>query len=293
MSQEKIRESAIAGSWYSDHPQTLKGQIGTYLDQVQPVPLGGTLVGLIAPHAGYLYSGGVAACAYKTLLEQPFDRVLILAPSHRASFPGASVYRFGGYRTPLGIVPLDQELIDALCQDSTLFHYVSRAETQEHSLEIQLPFLQVVLPAFRLTPILMGDQSLPTCRKLADAIIRACEKERVLLIASTDLSHFHPDQEAKRLDQVVIDRVSAFDPVGLAEALAQWCLRSLRRWAHDHRHARGARTGSKQGQNSALRPFRGRDRGHAGGGRIPGCRLCRQSRQEVKGDSTGSTRGRN
>ena len=219
MSQEKIRESAIAGSWYSDHPQTLKGQIGTYLDRVQPVPLGGTLVGLIVPHAGYLYSGGVAACAYKTLLEQPFDRVLILAPSHRASFPGASVYRFGGYRTPLGIVPLDEELIDALCQDSTLFHYVSRAETQEHSLEIQLPFLQVVLPTFRLTPILMGDQSLPTCRKLADAIIRACEKERVLLIASTDLSHFHPDQEAKRLDQVVIDRVSAFDPVGLAEAL--------------------------------------------------------------------------
>jgi MEMO1 family protein len=221
MSQEKIRESAIAGSWYPDHPETLKKQIKTHLDQVHPAPLGGTLVGLIAPHAGYLYSGGIAAHAYKSLLQQPFERVLILAPSHRAYFEGASVYRLGGYRTPLGIVPLDHEIIDSLCGEGSLFHYVARAEVQEHSLEIQLPFLQAVLPQFRLTPILMGDQSFESCRKLADAIVRACQAKRVLIIASTDLSHFHPYQEAKQLDQVVIDRVSAFDPTGLAKALAE------------------------------------------------------------------------
>ncbi len=221
MSQEKIRESAIAGSWYPDHPATLKRQIQKYLDQAKAAPLEGSLVGLIAPHAGYLYSGGVAAHAYRTLLEQPFDRVLILAPCHRAYFSGASVYRAGGYRTPLGVVPLDQELITALFEDPSLFHYVARAETQEHSLEIQLPFLQVVLPDFRLTPILMGDQSPEACRKLADAIVKACSGSRVLLIASSDLSHFHPYQEAKRLDQVVIDRVSAFDPAGLTTALAE------------------------------------------------------------------------
>ena len=96
MTQEKIRESAIAGSWYPDHPETLKKQIRKYLDQVQPTPLGGSLVGLIVPHAGYLYSGGIAAHAYKTLLQQPFERVLVLAPSHRAHFEGASIYRFGG-----------------------------------------------------------------------------------------------------------------------------------------------------------------------------------------------------
>lgn len=221
MTQEKIRESAIAGSWYPDHPETLKKQIRKYLDQVQPTPLGGSLVGLIVPHAGYLYSGGIAAHAYKTLLQQPFERVLVLAPSHRAHFEGASIYRFGGYRTPLGIVPLDQEIVDSLCREASLFRYVARAETQEHSLEIQLPFLQVVLPEFRLTPILMGDQSFESCRKLADAIVRACRAQQVLLIASSDLSHFHPYQEAKQLDQVVIDRVSTFDPAGLGEALAE------------------------------------------------------------------------
>ena len=221
MSQEKIRESAIAGSWYPDHPATLKKQIEKYLDQVQAAPLEGSVVGLIAPHAGYLYSGGVAAHAYRTLLQQPFDRVLIVAPSHRAYFSGASIYRSGGYRTPLGVVPLDQELITCLFEDPSLFHYVARAETQEHSLEIQLPFLQVVLPAFQLTPILMGDQSPEACGKLANAIVEACAGHRVLLVASSDLSHFHPYQEAKRLDQVVIDRVSAFDHAGLATALAE------------------------------------------------------------------------
>jgi MEMO1 family protein len=217
MAEEKIRESVIAGSWYPGHPGTLKTQIGKYLDQAPLVPLEGTLVGLVVPHAGYMYSGGVAAHAYKVLLQQPFDRVLILAPSHRAYFQGASVYRSGGYRTPLGIVPLDHELIESLLQQSSLFDYVPKAEAQEHSLEIQLPFLQVVLGDFQLTPILMGDQSFEPCRKLAEAIVHVCEGKKVLLIASTDLSHFHPYQEAKRLDQIVLDRVSAFDPAGLAQ----------------------------------------------------------------------------
>jgi MEMO1 family protein len=220
MTQKKIRESVVAGSWYPGHPEALKKQIEHYLDAVPPVPLGGTLVGLIVPHAGYIYSGGIAAHAYKTLLQQPFGRVLILAPSHRAHFQGASVYQFGGYRTPLGIVPLDHEIVDSLSRQSPLFHYVPRAESQEHSLEIQLPFLQVVLGEFRLTPILIGDQSFETCQKLADAIVHECEGEDVLLIASSDLSHYHPYQEAKRLDQAVLDRVAAFDPSGLAADLA-------------------------------------------------------------------------
>ncbi len=243
MAQEKVRESVIAGTWYPDQPEVLKKQIGKYLDEARLPSMQGTLVGLIVPHAGYLYSGGVAAHAYKTLRQQPinhqpstinhqdaahadktlrqqaFDRVLILAPSHRAHFQGASVYRLGGYRTPLGIVPLDHELIDSLCGQSSLCDYVPRAEAQEHSLEIQLPFLQVVLAEFRLIPILIGDHSFKSCQELADAIAHVCAGKRVLLIASSDLSHYHPYREAKRLDQVVLDRVSAFDPAGLAAAI--------------------------------------------------------------------------
>jgi MEMO1 family protein len=221
MAQEKIRESVIAGSWYPDQPEVLKKQIGKHLDGARLSPLAGTLVGLIVPHAGYIYSGGVAAHAYKTLFEQPFNRVLILAPSHRAAFQGASVCRFGGYRTPLGLVPLDDELTESLCQQSSLFHYHARAEAQEHSLEIQLPFLQVVLGEFRLIPVLIGDHSFKSCQELADAIVGVCAGKRVLLIASSDLSHYHPYHEAKLLDQKVLDRVAAFDPAGLAADLEQ------------------------------------------------------------------------
>jgi MEMO1 family protein len=219
MAVEKIRESVIAGSWYPDHPETLREEINKHLNAAQPPYPGGELVALIAPHAGYLYSGGVAAYAYKLLQNQPFDRVIIVAPSHRAHFKGASIYSLGGYRTPLGIVPLDQELVDAFLEHPSIVSYVPQADAQEHSLEIQLPFLQVVLSDFRLTPIIMGDQSFEFCQKLADLIVSICSDKRVLLVASTDLSHFHSYQEAKTLDKIVLDKVAYFDPGGLSKEL--------------------------------------------------------------------------
>lgn len=219
MSAEKIRESVIAGSWYPGNAETLRREIGKYLNRIKIAPPNGNIVGLAAPHAGYMYSGAVAAHAYKLLLEQPFERVLIVAPSHRAYFEGASVYKLGGYRTPLGVVPLDKELVDALLRQPIPIDYVARAHSQEHSLEIQLPFLQVVLKEFKLTPVVMGDQSYANCIRLADAIAAICNDKKVLLVASTDLSHFHPYGEAKRLDDKVLERVAAFDPAGLSEDL--------------------------------------------------------------------------
>lgn len=216
MSSDKIRESVLAGSWYSDRPEVLREDIEKRLDRADAVPLEGDLVGLIVPHAGYMYSGDIAAHAYRLLRDHPFDRVLILAPSHRAHFPGASLCRFGGFRTPLGIVPLDSELVQAFRERSSLIGEFPRAEEQEHSLEIQLPFLQVVLDRFRLTPILMGDQSFAFCRELAAVITEVCRGKRVLLVASTDLSHFHSYREARNLDGRLAERVSAFDVDGLA-----------------------------------------------------------------------------
>jgi AmmeMemoRadiSam system protein B/AmmeMemoRadiSam system protein A len=219
MATEKIRESVIAGSWYPGSPQQLTQEVARYLDEARVEGLNGELVALIVPHAGYMYSGQVAAHAYKLLLGQPFDRVLIVAPSHRAHFEGASIYNLGGFRTPLGVVPLDHQVVDELMQQPAQIAYIPQAHSQEHSLEIQLPFLQMVLKDFRMTPIVMGEQSLANCRKLAAAIARVCQGKKVLLVASTDLSHFHPYEEAKGLDQVVIDRVAAFDPQGLDEDL--------------------------------------------------------------------------
>lgn len=221
MEAEKVRESVIAGSWYPGSPEKLTREIRGYLEQAQPQPITGRLLGLIAPHAGYLYSGGVAAHSYALLAAHPFDRVLIVAPSHRAHFPGASIYHLGGYRTPLGLVPLDRDLIDGLFKADAGLTFRPQAHAQEHSLEIQLPFLQVVLGAFKLTPIVMGDQSLEYCRTLAAAIARGCRDQRVLLVASSDLSHYHSDREARRLDRQVLECVDAFDPRRLAEKLDQ------------------------------------------------------------------------
>ncbi|MDY0038997.1 MAG: AmmeMemoRadiSam system protein B, partial [Desulforhabdus sp.] len=219
MGLEKIRESVIAGSWYPGQADTLKREVQKYLDQAAVSPLKGDIVGLIVPHAGYVYSGGVAAHAYKLLLDQPFERVLIVAPSHRAYFKGASVYKLGGYRTPLGVVPLDRELVDSLLKQPIEIDYVPQAHAQEHSLEIQLPFLQVVIKEFKLTPIVMGDQAFENCSKLAEAIAAVCEGKRALLVASSDLSHFHPYAVAKKLDQTIIDQVAAFDAAELSASL--------------------------------------------------------------------------
>jgi MEMO1 family protein len=215
MAEERIRESVIAGTWYPGHPESLRSEISRYLDHARPSAIEGELVGLVVPHAGYVYSGGVAAHAYKLLKEHRFDRVLILAPSHRAHFNGASIYNQGGYRTPLGVVPLDRPMVDALLEHPSLARFVPEADAEEHSLEIQLPFLQVLLRDFQLTPVVMGDQSLEFCEKLARVIADACKEVRILLVASSDLSHYHPYAEAKKLDQIVSDCVAAFDPKAL------------------------------------------------------------------------------
>jgi AmmeMemoRadiSam system protein B len=216
MPAEKIRESVIAGSWYTSDPRLLRKELAGYLDRARPPRLEGELTGIVVPHAGYLYSGGVAAWSYKLLLDNQFDRVLILAPSHHASFQSASIYNLGGYRTPLGIVPLDLDLIDELYKHEDLIRYVPHADSMEHSLEIQLPFLQTVLRAFNLTPVIMGNQQYNFCLRFAAAIAEVCSRKRVLIIASSDLSHYHPYGEAKLLDKVCLDKIDALDPEGLA-----------------------------------------------------------------------------
>ena len=166
-----IRESVIAGSWYPGDPEVLRGQVLQFLAEATPPPIEGELVALISPHAGYMYSGQVAAYAYKLLKGKRYDVVVIVAPSHRAYFRGASVYPRGGYRTPLGIVPVAERLTERLREACPLVDYVPQAHAQEHSLEIQLPFLQVVLGDFELVPLVMGEHDFYTCEELAKAIV--------------------------------------------------------------------------------------------------------------------------
>jgi AmmeMemoRadiSam system protein B/AmmeMemoRadiSam system protein A len=220
MELEQIRESVIAGSWYPGNASRLQQEVQDYLSQASVADFEGQPIALISPHAGYRYSGQVAAYAYKILETHKFDTVVVIAPSHRAYFKGVSVYDRGGYRTPLGVVPLDRELVAELKQRESRISYVNKAHSQEHSLEIQLPFVQVVMPEGKLVPLVMGDQSFETCQWLAKALAHCIKDKSVVVVASSDLSHFHPYNEAKRLDQVVVDRVNEFDPRGLSNDLA-------------------------------------------------------------------------
>jgi MEMO1 family protein len=219
MSQD-IRKSIIAGTWYPGNPETLRSQIQGYLKAVPANPnLKGELVALIAPHAGYVYSGGVAAHAYKLLLDQPFAQVVIVAPSHRHPFNGASVDTKSGYETPLGIVPVDRELAETIMLKSGIFRYVQQGHAEEHSLEIQIPFLQETLRNFSLVAIIQGSQDRFTTDEIARGLAEALKGKKVLLVASTDLSHFHPYDQAKALDKKILDRVAAFDEKGLTQDL--------------------------------------------------------------------------
>ncbi|MGC9196904.1 MAG: AmmeMemoRadiSam system protein B [Syntrophobacteraceae bacterium] len=219
MRTELIRESLIAGTWYTSDPVLLKKEVAGYLDRAVPPELKGELTGLLAPHAGYMYSGSVAAWSYKLLSKDMFDRVLIMAPSHRVAFTGASISRAEGYRTPLGVVPLDRELIEELGKCSSLIGFNPQAESVEHALEIQLPFLQVVLGRFKLTPVIVGTRELPFCISLSEAIAKVCANKRVLLIASSDLSHYHDGREARRLDEAGLKLIEALDPENLTVAV--------------------------------------------------------------------------
>ncbi len=214
-----VRKSAIAGSWYPGHASALKQDIKNYFASVPDFDLPGEISGLVAPHAGYVYSGLVAAYAYKLISGRNYDAVVIVGPSHRVAFSGASIYRRGGYETPLGIVPVAEHLADHISNFSGIVHDLPAAHIQEHSLEIQLPFLQVALGDFSFVPLVMGDQRADTCYELAEAIYQAIKGKKILIVGSSDLSHFHNYNKASQLDAVALQYLQSGDAAGLLKSL--------------------------------------------------------------------------
>ncbi len=219
-SAAEYRESIHAGSWYPGKEKDLRDVIKTYLKNAK-VRITGDIYGLVSPHAGYMYSGPFAAFGYKLLENKEFDAVIVIGPSHYHGFGGVSVDKMAGRVTPLGKVEFDQRLIEELIkQNPRLIKYEPDAHTQEHSVEIQIPFLQMVLKGFKLVEIVMGSQDYKTCEGLASALINATKNKKVLFVASSDLSHYHDQKNAERLDQLVIEAVEKFDPELLAKRLA-------------------------------------------------------------------------
>ena len=218
-SRQKVRRSAIAGTWYPGKAVQLTRTLDDFLNNVPAAPVPGRLVGLIAPHAGYVYSGQTAAYAYKQLEGLQFDVVLVVSPVHHPSYAAPVIVNdCAYYETPLGRVEVDQSLIDALGARIT----VSRvSQDDEHSLEIQLPFLQHILGDFKLFPVMQREQSLSTCEVLSEMLVSLLQGKRTLLVASTDLSHFHDYDTAVELDTLAGQAIEEYDPFGLGKALGQ------------------------------------------------------------------------
>jgi MEMO1 family protein len=214
-----VRRAAVAGTWYPGDRASLVSEVEGYLADVAPVEVPGRLVALISPHAGLRYSGPVAAHAFARLRGRRDLTVVLVGPSHRVHFEGVSVYARGAFATPLGEIPIDEEVAEALLAADDVLLDEPSPHREEHSLEMQLPFLQHLVPGLRIVPLLMGSQARPEVEALAGVLGRTLQGKDVLLVASSDLSHYHPAAVANALDAKVVGDVARFDPEGLMDRL--------------------------------------------------------------------------
>lgn len=237
-----IRRTAVAGSWYPDNPTRLAVELDLYLSKASVEMTARSPRALIAPHAGLMYSGPVAAFAYKMLSGSSYRSIVLVGPSHFVPFRGVSIWPSGHWQTPFGAIAVDTDLAHAIRMECFDVVDLPSAHGREHSLEMQLPFVAHLQPGARIVPLVMGHQTRETAFALGDALARACrvrdegsgasrvplETEAVesgpasvLLIASSDLSHYEPATVAARMDSVMVRHIEALDPKGLMTTLEQ------------------------------------------------------------------------
>jgi hypothetical protein len=225
---QKVRPDAVAGSFYPSNPKALSTMLDEFLSQASAslaakpilVPLHDRILAAVAPHAGYPYSGPVAATAYAALQGRNYARVVVVAPSHFDSFDFTSVYDGDAYQTPLGAVPVDKAFARQLIEMDPALRLSGHGHDPtpagaEHSIEVELPWLQKVLGDFEVVPIAMGSQSYEASRALGVALAKLAKAEALggetLVLASSDLSHYHSRNEAKRIDGQALSALEAWD----------------------------------------------------------------------------------
>lgn len=217
----EFRPSPIAGTWYSSDPEKLSLEIDHYLNQAQLPPMEGEVIGVIAPHAGHRYSGNTAGYAFRALTGKQTDLAIVISPIHTYESHPLLTTAHQAYLTPLGSISVDQEALEALEKELNNFNLPIKriSNDQEHSLEIELPFLQRTLPAgFRLLPIMISGKHPAVCQALGQALAKILAKRRSVLVASTDLSHFYTEKEAEVLDQQMLEQIAKFSPEGVLQA---------------------------------------------------------------------------
>lgn len=216
---EAIREPAVAGAFYPDSPVLLRRMLTELLENANPPKVEGEILGLACPHAGYQYSGFVAAHGYKLVEGERYDVVVVLAPSHQEYFRGASVFPGRAYSTPLGTVEVDQQLAHALAHASDEANLSWYGHRSEHSLEVQLPFIQIVLPGVKIVPVVIGEYDYTFCREFGEALARVVKGRKALLVASTDLYHGYSYDACVTTDDATLSRIVDWDVEELCRGL--------------------------------------------------------------------------
>ena len=211
----------MAGTWYPDQPARLVAEVERYLDRADVDDVPTTLRAIVAPHAGLMYSGPVAAYAYTVARHRQHSALVMVGPSHFVSFRGVAIWPDGEWETPLGPVRVNGDLAAALASASPQIIELPAAHGREHSLEMQMPFVAHLLANVPIVPMVMGEQTRETAFALGAAIARVVQTHApdALLIASSDLSHYEDAATAASLDARVIEHVERLDPEGLMGAL--------------------------------------------------------------------------
>lgn len=207
---ELVRKPAVAGMFYPGSANELNEQLEYLFAKAATQEHYENIAGIIAPHAGYVYSGLTAAKAYVHLKDKSYKNVFVISPSHREYFRGISIYPGDYYETPLGKIKINKDLSNKLTEAGEYIYLGHEGHRGEHALEVHLPFLQKTLNQFELIPIVMGDQAPEFINDLATALAKTIDDES-LVVASSDLSHFYDKDTANRLDSVVAEHINNFN----------------------------------------------------------------------------------
>jgi AmmeMemoRadiSam system protein B len=203
-----------AGSFYPRFGEQILAQLKAWTEDAKPAAPDGHFLGLVVPHAGYIYSGRCAALGFLHISRQPLDALIVLHPCHHAAHFDYNVSSFKEYETPFGNLELDLPLYEALLRHSPQEHYELFLHEAEHSMEVQLPLLKHFLPEAKICPVMIGRQNPEVAEALAEAIFSVLQNDGrdIGIVVSTDLSHYHPAARAEELDSRVIEGIRNLDP---------------------------------------------------------------------------------
>jgi AmmeMemoRadiSam system protein B/AmmeMemoRadiSam system protein A len=223
----EVRKPAAAGQFYPDDAEQLSTAIDAFLAQVEQVGAEGQArpepIAIIVPHAGYVFSGQVAAYAFKQIEGVDYETIVIVGTNHTApGFRQISVYAEGTFETPLGLVPVETELAKALVASDERIVFERGVHQGEHSIEVEIPFLQKLYPGHAILPVIVGEPSPENCEALSEVLVKVLSSKKALIVASSDLSHYPSYEDACRVDMATLAAIESMDPQRLTEVISQY-----------------------------------------------------------------------